>query len=116
MPAVCVLLDWHGLALDGLDGFLWELTKMAQDRGWVQRQALARVELETGATDVSFITADANTSFVRPVCGRNTVCVVGDETWRQSPHRQHSSAIHLRQTGRQLKRRRHALCGRDLLV
>lgn len=37
--------------------------------------ALASVELETGSTNVSFITPDANTPFVRPVCGKNNVCV-----------------------------------------
>lgn len=45
------------------------------DQSSLQAMALASVELETGATNLSFITADTNTPFVRPVCGRNNVCV-----------------------------------------
>jgi Tol biopolymer transport system component len=37
--------------------------------------ALASVELATGSTNVSFITPDTNTPFVRPVCGKGNVCV-----------------------------------------
>lgn len=45
------------------------------DQSSLQAMALASVELETGATNLSFITADTNTPFVRPVCGKNNVCV-----------------------------------------
>lgn len=45
------------------------------DQTSLQAIALASIELETGSTNVSFITADANSPFVRPVCGKNNVCV-----------------------------------------
>lgn len=45
------------------------------DQSSLQAMALASVELETGATNLSFITQDTNTPFVRPVCGKNNVCV-----------------------------------------
>jgi hypothetical protein len=47
------------------------------DQSSLQAMALASVELETGSTSVTFITPDANTPFVRPVCGKNNVCVAG---------------------------------------
>jgi Tol biopolymer transport system component len=47
------------------------------DQSSLLAMALASVELETGSTNVSFITADDNTPFVRPVCGMNNVCVAG---------------------------------------
>lgn len=47
------------------------------DQSSLQAMALASVELETGSTNVSFITQDTNTPFVRPVCGKNNVCVAG---------------------------------------
>jgi hypothetical protein len=47
------------------------------DQSSLQAIALASVELETSQTNVSFISADTNTPFVRPVCGKNNVCVAG---------------------------------------
>jgi hypothetical protein len=47
------------------------------DRSTLQAIALASVELETGSTNVSFITPNTNTPFVRPVCGQNGVCIAG---------------------------------------
>lgn len=47
------------------------------DQSSLQAIALASVELETNQTNVSFINADNNTPFVRPVCGKNNVCVAG---------------------------------------
>lgn len=47
------------------------------DQTSLQAMALASVELATGSTNVSFITPDANTPFVRPVCGKHNVCVAG---------------------------------------
>lgn len=47
------------------------------DQSSLQAIALASVELETNQTNVSFISADTNTPFVRPVCGKNNVCVAG---------------------------------------
>jgi Tol biopolymer transport system component len=47
------------------------------DQSTLQAMALASVELASGSTNVSFITADANTPFVRPVCGKDNVCVAG---------------------------------------
>ncbi|MBI4674032.1 MAG: hypothetical protein HY741_20490 [Chloroflexi bacterium] len=47
------------------------------DQTSLQAIALASVELATNRTNVSFITADTNTPFVRPVCGKNNVCVAG---------------------------------------
>jgi hypothetical protein len=47
------------------------------DQTSLAAMALASVELATGSTNVSFITADANTPFVRPVCGKDNVCVAG---------------------------------------
>ncbi len=45
------------------------------DQTSLQAMALASVELATGSTNLSFITPDTNTPFVRPVCGKNNVCV-----------------------------------------
>ena len=47
------------------------------DRSSLQAMALASVELETGSTNVSFISAETNTPFVRPACGKNNVCIAG---------------------------------------
>jgi hypothetical protein len=47
------------------------------DQSTLRAIALARVELATNRTTVSFISADPNTPFVRPVCGKNNVCVAG---------------------------------------
>lgn len=47
------------------------------DQSTLQAMALASVQLATNQTNVSFITADTNTPFVRPVCGKNNVCVAG---------------------------------------
>ena len=47
------------------------------DQSSLQPIALASVELTTNRTTVSFITADTETPFVRPVCGKNNVCVAG---------------------------------------
>lgn len=47
------------------------------DQTSLQAMALASVELATGSTNVTFITPDTNTPFVRPVCGKNNVCVAG---------------------------------------
>ncbi len=45
------------------------------DKSSLQAMAMASVELATGSTNVSFISADTNTPFVRPVCGKNNVCI-----------------------------------------
>src|SRR5581483_2899059 len=47
------------------------------DQSTLRAIALASVELATNRTTVSFISADPNTPFVRPVCGKNNVCVAG---------------------------------------
>ncbi len=47
------------------------------DQSSLKAMALASVELKTGSTNLSFITADANTPFVRPVCGKKNVCIAG---------------------------------------
>lgn len=45
------------------------------DQPSLQAIALASLELATGSTNLSFITPDTNTPFVRPVCGKDNVCV-----------------------------------------
>lgn len=47
------------------------------DQSSLQAIAMASVELATGSTNVSFISADTNTPLVRPVCGKNNVCIAG---------------------------------------
>lgn len=47
------------------------------DQSSLQAMAMASVDLATGSTNVAFISADADTPFVRPVCGKNNVCVAG---------------------------------------